>query len=263
MQGSRIPADKSSRFTPWDAPEIKEGQIVQVEKMQQRGPRGELVNVDKSAVVYQSLTAGQLEEISSQAYEDVYQQARQDGLKAGHAEGYQVGLEEGQQAVQQQAAGLHQAIDALLHFLGGQDDEVEQALVNLSTCIASAVVRRELTIDSAHIHAIVSEAVAALPTGASNITVHLSEQDHQLLSAHSDTPASWQLQIDRTLSPGGCRVQTRHSVVDYTLEEQFQQTVNALVEQRFAELAQQARERVAQPSQTDTPSPDSPLTDGG
>ena len=261
MQGSRIPADKSSRFTSWDAPEVKEGQVIRAEKMPRRGPRGELVNIDKSEVIYQSLTAGQLEEISSQAYEDVREQAHQDGLKQGHAEGYQAGIEAGQQAVQQQAAELHRTIDQLVHFLGGQDDEVEQALVNLATCVASAVLRRELTIDSAHIRDIVSEAIAALPMGAGDISVHLSEQDHQLLSAHSDIPSTWQLHIDRTLSPGGCRVQTAHSVVDYTLQEQFQQTVNALVEQRFAELAGNARERLAAAPQADAPDPAAPAED--
>ncbi len=244
MQGSRIPADKSNRFTSWDAPEVKEGQIIQAEKLQQRGPRGELVDIEKSEVIYQSLTAGQLEEISSQAYEEVREQAYQDGLKQGHAEGYQQGLDAGQQAVQQQVSSLNQTIDTLLQVLAGQEDEVEQALVNLSTCIASAVLRRELTIDNTQIREVVNEAVAALPTGASHLTIYLHEQDHQLLGSHSDIPASWQLQIDRTLSQGGCRVQASHSVVDYTLEEQFQQTVNALVEQRFAELAEQARGRV-------------------
>ena len=36
---------------------------------------------------------------------------------------------------------------------------------------------------------------------------------------------------------------TRHSVVDFTLEEQFQGTINALVERRFAQLAAQAKQR--------------------
>jgi flagellar assembly protein FliH len=261
MQGSRIPADKSSLFNTWDVPEVKDGQIVQVEKLRQRGPKGQLVNIDKHEVIYRSLTAGQLEEISNQAYEDVRAQAYQDGLKQGRADGYQAGMQAGLEAVQKQAKSLRLTMDTLLQGICGQEDEIEQALVNLAVCVASAVLRRELTIDSQQIRQVVSEAIAVLPLGASNITIHLSEQDFKLMHTHSDIPESLQLQIDRTLTPGGCRVQTRHSAVDYTLEEQFQQTVNALVEKRFADLAAQARDRLNQPLPVDTVSLQPPQSD--
>ena len=243
MQDSRIPANKSAIFDAWALPEVKEGQIVQAEKLKNRGPKGELINVRKDEVIYKSLTAAQLEDISNQAYEEVRQQAYQDGLKQGHAEGYQSGIESGQQAVQQQLQTLNNTSSELHQYLQEQDDEVEQSLVNLATCVASAVLRRELSIDSEHMREVVNEAIAALPMNASNICIHLSEQDHQLLSSQTDIPPQWQLQIDRTLSAGGCRVETRQSIVDYTLEEQFQQTVNSLVERRFAELALRSRHR--------------------
>ena len=57
---TRIPADKTTSFASWDMPEVKEGQIVQVEKIKQRGPRGELINVGKEEIIYNSLTAAQL-----------------------------------------------------------------------------------------------------------------------------------------------------------------------------------------------------------
>lgn len=243
MQGSRIPANKSGSFLSWDAPEIQDGQIIHAEKLQNRGPRGQLVNVGKEEVIYQSLTAGQLEEISNQAYEDVREQAYKDGLKQGRDEGYQAGLDAAQQDIKNQAENLAKTIDKLLSYLAGQDDEVEQALVNIATCVASAVVRRELTIDGGQIRQVVAQAIAALPMNAANINVHLNEQDYQLLKSQSDIPDSWQLHIDRTLSAGGCRIRSQHSAVDFTLEEQFQQTVNALVEDRFAELARQDKER--------------------
>jgi len=237
---TRIPADETTTFVSWDMPEVKEGQIVKVETLKQRGPRGELVNVDKNEIIYSALTAEQLEEISNQAYEDVRQQAYQDGLKQGHQEGFQAGVDEGKKTIQQQAQQLNGAVASIFSYLQGQDDEVEQALVNVATCIASSVLRRELTVDSSHILAVVKDAVALLPMSAANLTVYLSEQDHQLLSQETEILEHWNLQIDRTLKPGGCRVSSEHSVVDYTLEQQFQQTVNALVEKRFATLSPHA-----------------------
>lgn len=240
MSSNRIPADKSSVFNAWDIPEVKRGQVVQAEKLRQRGPRGELLALDSEEIVYNSITAQQLEEISAAAYEDVREQAYQQGLQQGHAEGYEAGLAEGQALIHQQAASLRDTIASLTTYLNGQDDEVEQALVNLATCIAGAVLRRELSIDSSQVLAIVHEAVQSLPINASNITVHLSEQDHELLKQRDDVDKTWHLQIDRTLSAGGCRVTTHQSVVDYTLEDQFQQTMNAIVEKRYAQLVGKA-----------------------
>lgn len=240
---SRIPVDKTADFSSWLIPEVKEGQIVKAEKLKNRGPRGELVNVDKNEVIYNSLTAAQLEEISNQAYEDVREQARADGLQQGKDEGYQAGINAAREEQEQSAENLAKTIDMLFSSLAGQDDEVEQALVNLVICVSRSILRRELTIDSSQIAAIVSDAVDELPLSASDVTIHLSEQDFQLLQEHNDISAQWRLQIDRTLTAGGCRVSSRHSVVDYTLEDQFQQTINSLVEKRFSELASHSGEQ--------------------
>ncbi|WP_101759367.1 FliH/SctL family protein [Oceanicoccus sp. KOV_DT_Chl] len=242
---TRIPSNQSSAYGAWQIPEVKDGQIVKVEKLQNRGPRGELINVDKNEVIYSSITAAQLEEISSQAYNDVSEQARKEGYQKGHAEGHQAGMQAASQTVKKQSQGLQAAVAEIYNFLAGQDDEVEQALMNVATCIASAVLRRELTIDSSQILQIVTEAVAMLPMDASNITVFLSEQDHKLLTAEPDEiPSNWQLQVKRNLTPGGCQVRSQYSVVDFTLEEQFQQAVNEIVERRYAELAQAAKQRL-------------------
>lgn len=218
-------------------PEVTEGQVVQVEKLKKRGPRGELVDVDKNDVIYNSLTAAQLEEISNQAYEDVREQARADGFSKGQTEGYQAGVEAAREELAQGAKNLSSTIDMLYSALAGQDDDVEQALVKLVICVSRSILRRELSVDSSHIADIVRQAMETLPLNARDIVVHLSEQDYHFLEQHQAIASDWQLQIDRTLTAGGCRITSKHSVVEYTLEDQFQQTINALVEQRFAALA--------------------------
>ena len=109
---------------------------MQVEKIKKRGPKGELINVDKNEVIYNSITAGQLEEISNQAYEELREQAYKDGFQQGHTEGYQQGMDGAKQALEQQSESLKATIGQFSNYLGGQDDEVEQALVNVATCIA-------------------------------------------------------------------------------------------------------------------------------
>lgn len=237
MSNSRIPADKSGSFSAWALPEVKRGQIVQAEKLKNRGPRGELLDVRADEVIYNTITAAQLEEISQAAYEDVRESAYQEGLEQGRREGYDAGLQMAETEVSRQVSALQQVIQSLMSFLGEQDDQVEQALVNLSICMASSILRRELNIDSSHIQQVVHEALQTLPVNVDNLTIYLSQQDYDLLSARETTAENWQLKVDPSLTPGGCRVSTRQSVVDFTLEDQFQQTVNALVEDRFAQLA--------------------------
>ena len=241
IQKSVIPAEKSEKFDAWQIPEVKDGQVIKTEKLRDRGPRGELVNVDKSEVIYNSISAGQLEEIANQAYEEVYEQAYKEGHKKGYAQGHKEGLEAGQQTIKQQSEALNMAIEQLYSYLGERDDEIEQALVNLATCVSQAVLRRELITDSSYIQDVVSEAIATLPMNPGNIQIFLSEQDYQQLKTLTTISEQWLLHIDPNLTPGGCHVTTSHSVVDYTLEEQFQQTVNSIVEKRFGQLAVQAK----------------------
>jgi len=235
--GNRIPADKSQAFSTWLAPEVRDGQIVQAEKLKERGPRGEIINVDKNAVIYNKMTAAQLEEITSQAYDDIHKQAYKKGFEQGQKDGQKKGLVASKHLLTKQAEALKRISGTLLHLVAGQENAIEQALVSTAISIAGSVLRRELLLDSSHIEQVVAKAVAKLPLDTENITVFLSEQDATLLRENAEIPEQWQLRVDRALSSGGCRISTRQSVVELSLEQQFEQTVDALVEQRYAELA--------------------------
>lgn len=254
----RIPANKTERFTAWELPEVKQGQIVAVEKLKKRGPRGELVNVKEDEVIYSTMTAGQLNELTQQAYDEVRQQAYEEGARQGREEGYQTGLEEGREAVQQQIKQLQNTLHSLHNVLEGQDDELEQALVNLTMCIARSVLKHEISLDQSHIQQVIKQAVDALPLKEDRLVIHLNPAEYQLLTGQDGIPEQWTLQSDPGVSAGGCRVVSPHSVVDFTLEEQFQQVINNLVETRFAELAKQAQQRESDAAgQTDSIDQDS------
>ena len=240
---NRIPADKSKRFGRWAIPEVHEGQLVSSERLNERGSRGELVNIDKDEVLYRSLTAAQLEEITLQCYEEIREQAEQDGYQQGLAEGQKAGLVRGQQLIDTQLDVVGRLVEGLTVELERQRDDIEQALMNLVCCVARSVVHRELRSGSEAITDVVAQAVAALPQGAGNIRIQMNPTDLALLNERQVVPADWQLVPDEGLSPGGVRVLTQQSVVDFTLDSQFQQTVNALVEARFAALDSMRRER--------------------
>jgi len=235
--GNRIPANKGQAFSAWLAPEVNDGQIVQAEKLKERGPRGEIINVDKNTIIYNKMTVAQLEKITTQAYDDIREQAYKKGFEQGQKEGQKKGLAASKHLLTQQAQSLQRVSDTLLHLIAGQDNAIEQALVNTAVSIAGSVLRRELLLDSSHIEHIVHEAVAKLPLDAENITVFLSEPDIALLKDNAQIPDEWQLRADRSLSSGGCRISTRQSIVEFSLEQQFEQTVDDLVSQGYDALA--------------------------
>lgn len=239
----RIPANRAVGIKAWHLPEVKEGQVIAVEKTRRRDASGQLVPANRNDVVYQQVTVGQLEDINEQVYKEVHDKAQQQGYQAGQQAGYQAGLEQGQQQIQQTVANLNGIIASLNDLLQAQDDQTEQALVNLAVTIAGSILERELTIDSSQILNIVKQCVECLPMDASTVTISLSQLDYDLLAEHSEILPNWKLKVDSTLTTGGCRASSDYSLIEHTLEEQFQQTVNSLVEQRFADLSKAAKQR--------------------
>lgn len=239
----RIPANQVSGIKAWHLPEVKDGQVIAVEKKRRRDVAGQLIPGNRNDIVYQQVTAGQLEDINQQIYTEVHQKAKQQGYKDGQQAGYQAGLEQGQQLIQQTVGNLNGIIASLNDLLQSQDDQTEQALVNLAVTIAGSILERELSIDSSQVLNIVKQCVDCLPLNASTIHISLSQSDFDLLSQHSDVLPNWSLEVDSTLTSGGCRASSDYSLIEHTLEEQFQQTVNSLVESRFAELSSAADQR--------------------
>lgn len=238
---SRIPAVDTQAFTRWQPPEVNEGQIIHAEKTRSKVARDKAHGVDKNLVVYSKVTVSQIEEMSQRIREEIHQQAYQDGLKQGIDKGFQSGLKQGESLVRGQIQALKAVVGSLMDTLQSQDNQLEQVLANLAVSVSQSILRRELSIDSSHVLDVIHEAVAAIGAESKKITVFLSSQDFQLLKEHENIPAEWRLHADPQLSPGGCRVADQHSVVDYSFEDQFQQTVNQLVDSRFALLAQQER----------------------
>ena len=194
-------------------------------------------------MVYSKLTAGQIKDISDRIREDIHKEAYQQGLQKGRKEGFDAGIKDGQQKIQAQLQNLASIGSYLVDALQSQDNQIEKGLVNMSMSVAQSVLRRELTIDSSHMQDIVSEAISTISEASEPVRVFLNPQDFQQLTESEYLPSEWLLQADASLSPGGCRIKNQFSVVEYTSEDQFQQTVKQLVDSRFDELQRQERER--------------------
>ncbi|MCM0611524.1 flagellar assembly protein FliH [Marinobacter sediminum] len=237
----RIPKEQLTAYERWELP-LLDARGNEVAREEERDVR--------------PLTAADIDEIRQAAREDGYNEGRDAGYQAGLAEGREQGQEEGRQTglaegrEQGEKEGyddtrkeIDTKLDRLEHLLGElllpirrHEDELETALVNLTTVLARAVVFRELSIDSSQIHKVVRRALEALPSTAENIRIHIHPDDCELVrevTARLETSAS--VFEDDAVLPGGCRVETRHSLVDFTVEKRFQRAVQSMLDQQMGE----------------------------
>jgi flagellar assembly protein FliH len=235
----RIPKEQLTAYERWELPLLDEqGNEVPREEERDLKP----------------LTAADLEAIRQAAHEDGYREGRDAGYQAGLAEGraqgheagHRAGLAEGREqgqaqayqetraAVSEQLARLEQWLAELVQPIRRHEEEVTEALVNLTTALARAVVYRELSMDSSQIRQVVRRALEALPSTADNVRIHVHPDDLEPVREVAERlDAAASVLEDETLTPGGCRVETRHSLVDFTVEKRFQRAVQSMLDDSF------------------------------
>lgn len=235
---NRIPKEQLTAYERWELPLLD--------------ARGNEVAREEERSV-KPLTAGDIAEIRQAAQEDGRAEGREQGMQEGRAEGYEQGHKEGLEAglaegkergrnegYEETYASVTANQERLEHMLGElllpirqHQDELETSLVNLTMVLARAVVYRELTIDSSQIRQVVRRAVEALPSTAENVRVHVHPDDYSAVCEVAERfEATASIVEDEKVLPGGCRVETRNSLVDFTVEKRFQRAVQTMLEQQ-------------------------------
>lgn len=204
------------------------------------------------------MTARELEEIRKAAQEDGFREGRDEGYKSGleqgradgRKEGFATGQEEGREqgrteAVESTRQEVAARMDRLEHLMGElvlpiqrHEEELETVLVNLTNALARAVVYRELSLDSSQIRHVVRQALSTLPSTAENLRIYVHPDDLEPVREVAEKlEAVPRLIEDDTLLPGGCKVESRHSLVDYTVEKRFQHAIQGMLEEQFGDPA--------------------------
>jgi len=162
--------------------------------------------------------------VTARQLEEIQQQARQEGFQQGLQEGRESGREELLNSVR----CLEQILKTLDKPLEELDDSVEQQLAQLAMLVARQLVRRELKTDPEQIVGIVREALALLPVAACDVQLALNPEDagivREALSLHEGEQAI-RIMEDPVQSRGGCRVVTRTSQIDATIETRLNSVI--------------------------------------
>lgn len=243
---NRIPAEEVEGYRAWDLPPIHgEGVVPSVgreasrQREEQARRRGEKVeDVDDYSGQTGGPSAEEMQRIVEAAEKEGREQGYRAGFEQGRAEGYEVGEQKGREAMGQKLTAEQQRfahmVQSLREPLAEQEDALEQWLLETVCVLSRSLVQRELLTDSSQILEQVRAAVAALPAGADHITLYLNPDDLALVEAYAEEhQLNWSFRPDEQLLPGGCRVATRESQVDFSVEHRLAQQLEAFVHRQF------------------------------
>lgn len=166
-------------------------------------------------------------------------QAREEAFAAGFAQGHDTGSRETREAlevpIQQAAADTAERMAQLLHGMTEQliaaEQKMSRQLLDLACDLARQVVRQELMVNTQHMRPVIEEALEQVIDDGLPATVRLNPNDLALLQ-DSLTQAMGEnapeLVADDSVSPGGCIVQTPHSLVDASVEKRWARAIGNL-----------------------------------
>jgi len=149
------------------------------------------------------------------------QKIRQHAYEKSYAKGYMEGLAQGQKEINTQLDYLQSIMATLTMPLPDFDEQLVAEMVQLSMSVVRQLVRRELKTSPDEIVAVIKQAISLLPSTSSGVTLELHPEDAKLIQKtlmKPDTDSGWRINIDPFLSRGGCRVATRSSRIDATVE---------------------------------------------
>lgn len=236
---NRIPKENLTAYERWELP-LLDAKGNEVAREEERNVK--------------PLTAGNIEEIRQAAYVDGLEEGRKEGFEAGHKEGLKTGHDEGfasgekegrDQGAEKGLEETRKDVEAKLERLEGlmgdlllpiqrHEDELESALVNLTTVLSRSVLYRELSLDSSQITAVVKKAMASLPSTSENVRLHIHPDDYQFVSEVAERfEAKTSIVEDAAIMRGGCKLETRHSLVDFTIEKRFQRAVQDMLSEEL------------------------------
>jgi flagellar assembly protein FliH len=179
--------------------------------------------------------------------ESLKQQAHAEGMVQGQAEGLAKGLEEGRRSGHEEAlndtkgqlTAVWSALTAAVTQLESARIELESAgvveVIELAAGIARRVTKRQAAIDPAVLTANIREAM--------NLAVHAADlrivinpaQRATLVDELPKLQLIWpslqhvEMVDDPAVSPGGCRIMTRHGEVDAQIEGQLDRVIADLM----------------------------------
>lgn len=248
---NRIPAEAVEQATAWVLPPVNDnGRVLSSAEKEARERRERLLRreqekIETVEIVVEEqapqvgMTAEEMQAIFDAAEKDGFEQGHKEGFAKGNNEGYEAGRQQGLKEMRAQLVAEQQRFqslaNALLNPITAQDDDLEHMLLDIICTLTQSVVQREVQTDSSQILALVRSAIDALPVGSKNIRVCLNPDDLAAIETYAaEQQLDWKFFGDGELLPGGCRIETPESRVDFSVSSRLQTILEQFITRQLA-----------------------------
>ena len=246
----RIASENLGEVTSWMLPPVDDsGRALSSAEKEARVRREKLLRQGKEKIETVEIPAQQKTGMTAQEMQEIFDSAEKDGFAQGHAAGLEQGKTDGYEAGRQQGLMEMRAqltleqqrfqsiANALLNPLTAQDNDLENMLLDVICSLTQSVIQRELVTDSSNIVDLVKAAVDALPVGSKNIRVSLNPDDLAAVEIYAaDQQLDWKFFGDTQLQPGGCKIETPESRVDFSVSQRLQTVLEQFLTGQLAQL---------------------------
>lgn len=188
------------------------------------------------ATLANSMSPEQLKKITEEAEQAGYAEGYEKGFNKAKDEGYQQGIEkaekENKEQLSEQLSRLDVIVKELTTFFDNEKDTLETQMVDIICQLTSAVVKRELKIDSSSVTHLVQESLQLLANQNKHLTVYLNPQDIDIVRERfADSDYDMALEGDDTLLPGGCRIDNQQTIINSSMNQQLDAVIHQFLEQ--------------------------------
>lgn len=152
--------------------------------------------------------------------------AYQEGWQRGHADG----LSTGQGEIRRMIAQMEGILDSFTRPLARLDGEVADALADLATRIAGALVGRAYIADPTLLADLVREALDAAGSNSRDVELRLHPDDLGVLLPHLSTIDGVRFTGDTTLARGELRLHSESVRIDGTLAGRLKACLDAVID---------------------------------
>jgi len=172
-------------------------------------------------------------------HRDTFEKGLQTGLARGRQEGAAAARQrcedEAREAAQAAGGFAAERMARLVETFEAEFSAMEARLadktLDLAISIAQKVLLREIHSDSHGILPVVLECLSMLPNESSEMVIRLHPTDLDVLQSidgdqFSEFSPRWQ--PDESIKPGGCLLETDHTVIDASLETRWQRSLAAI-----------------------------------
>ena len=245
----RIASENLGEVTSWMLPPVDDsGRVLSSAEKEARVRREKLLQQGKEKIETVEIPTQQKTGMTAQEMQDIFDAAEKDGFAQGHAIGVEQGKSDGYEAGRQQGLmemraqltleqqRFHNIANGLLNPLTAQDNDIENMLLDVICSLTQSVIQRELVTDSSNILELVKTAVDALPIGSKNIRVSLNPDDLAAIENYAtEQQLEWKFFGDTQLQPGGCKIETHESRVDFSVSQRLQTVLEQFLTGQLAQ----------------------------